>query len=152
MTVRGKHGKPKAGFPPFPLPLEIPQNRRDFHIPTASATTIWTWTGPKTCPKPSTQGVGQNKLPNWAKCSCQTHQNVCAIRDSVQQRLAKPGIRDYLRPFRKRQIRRHDDRRSFNSLGNYLEQKLGPYFGQRHIAHFINRDQFIAAPASHYSP
>src|SRR3954454_23152868 len=73
MTVRGKHGKPKAGFPPFPLPWEIPQNRRDFHIPTASATTIWTWTGPKTCPKPSTQGVGQNKLPNWAKCSCQTH-------------------------------------------------------------------------------
>ena len=23
MTVRGKHGKPKAGFPPFPPPLEI---------------------------------------------------------------------------------------------------------------------------------
>ena len=23
MTVRGKPGKPKAGFPPFPAPLEI---------------------------------------------------------------------------------------------------------------------------------
>ena len=35
MTARGKHGKPKAGFPPFPPSLEIPQNRRDSHIPTA---------------------------------------------------------------------------------------------------------------------
>jgi hypothetical protein len=28
----GKRGKPKAGFPPFPLPLEIPQNPRDSHF------------------------------------------------------------------------------------------------------------------------
>jgi hypothetical protein len=41
MTVRGKHGKPKAGFPPFPLPLEITQNQRDSHIPTATATTSY---------------------------------------------------------------------------------------------------------------
>ena len=38
MSVRGKHGKPNPGFPLFPPPLEIPQNRRDFHIPTASTT------------------------------------------------------------------------------------------------------------------
>jgi hypothetical protein len=25
MTVRGKPGKPKTGFPPFPPPLEIPE-------------------------------------------------------------------------------------------------------------------------------
>jgi hypothetical protein len=25
---RGKRGKPKAGFPPFPPPLEIPHNPR----------------------------------------------------------------------------------------------------------------------------
>jgi hypothetical protein len=41
MTVRGKHGKPKAGFPPFPPPLEITQNQRDSHIPTATATTSY---------------------------------------------------------------------------------------------------------------
>jgi hypothetical protein len=35
MPVPGKHGKPNPGFPPFPPPLEIPQNQRDSHIPTA---------------------------------------------------------------------------------------------------------------------
>jgi len=29
--VRGKGGKPKAGFPPFPPPLEIAHNPRDSH-------------------------------------------------------------------------------------------------------------------------
>jgi hypothetical protein len=28
----GRGGKPKAGFPPFPPPLEIPQNPRDSHF------------------------------------------------------------------------------------------------------------------------
>src|SRR4051812_12957899 len=35
MTACGKQGKPRAGFPPFPPSLEITQNRRDSHIPTA---------------------------------------------------------------------------------------------------------------------
>jgi len=30
--VRGKRGKPKAGFPRFPPPLEIPQKPRDSHF------------------------------------------------------------------------------------------------------------------------
>ena len=30
--VRGKRGKPKAGFPPFPPPLEIAHNPRDSHF------------------------------------------------------------------------------------------------------------------------
>jgi hypothetical protein len=38
MTVRGKDGKPKTGFAAFPLPLEIPQSQRAFHIPTAPTT------------------------------------------------------------------------------------------------------------------
>ena len=38
MTGRGKRGKPKTGFPLFPPPLEIAS---DFHIPTASATTLF---------------------------------------------------------------------------------------------------------------
>ena len=36
MTVYGKRGKPKTGFPRFPQPLEIA--KRDSHIPTAPAT------------------------------------------------------------------------------------------------------------------
>src|SRR6476660_8574213 len=35
MTARGKHGKPRAGFPHFPPSLEITQTRRDSHISTA---------------------------------------------------------------------------------------------------------------------
>src|ERR1700722_1047124 len=39
MTARGKHGKPRAGFPPFPPPLEITRTQRDSHISTAPMTT-----------------------------------------------------------------------------------------------------------------
>src|ERR1700733_7372554 len=56
MTARGKHGKPKAGFPPFPQALEIPQDRRDSHIPTASAANTYIQGQEKTCPEPSTVG------------------------------------------------------------------------------------------------
>src|ERR1700754_1706125 len=33
MTVRGKPGKPKGGFPPFPPPLEIALRFPHFHRP-----------------------------------------------------------------------------------------------------------------------
>src|ERR1022692_2139647 len=39
MPARGKHGKPRTGFPPFPPPLEITQTRRDSHISTAPTNT-----------------------------------------------------------------------------------------------------------------
>jgi hypothetical protein len=35
MARHGTRGKPEAGFPPAPQRLEISQNTRDFHIPTA---------------------------------------------------------------------------------------------------------------------
>jgi len=38
--VGGNHGKPKAGFPPFP-PTRGNRKTGDFHIPTATA--IWTF-------------------------------------------------------------------------------------------------------------
>ena len=41
MTVRWKIGKPNAGFPIFQPPLEIPEKRRDFHIPTAATAVSW---------------------------------------------------------------------------------------------------------------
>src|ERR1035438_1385150 len=56
MTARGKHGKPTAGFPPFPQALEIPQHRRDSHIPTASAASPYIKVRKKPVRKPSTQG------------------------------------------------------------------------------------------------
>src|SRR3954454_8287177 len=89
MTARGKPGKPKAGFPPFPPSLESPQKQRASHIPTA-----WT-TGPyisgKTkqgrpygrALKPSTRRVGQNKLPKWAKSSCQTQEELFLILELI---------------------------------------------------------------------
>src|ERR1017187_6795656 len=40
MAARGKPGKPKAGFPPFPPSLESPQKQRASHIPTASTTVL----------------------------------------------------------------------------------------------------------------
>src|SRR5690349_2709625 len=79
MTARGKPGKPKAGFPPFPPSLESPQRLRASHIPTASTADPYIKGRTKQgrpygrALKPSTRRVGQNKLPKWAKSSCQTH-------------------------------------------------------------------------------
>jgi len=39
MTVRGKRGNPKPGFPLFPPPLEIAD---DFHIPTGPTHPVYT--------------------------------------------------------------------------------------------------------------
>jgi len=47
MTGYGKRGKPKAGFPPFPTALGN-RKKRDFHIPTAPATTARKSGNPKT--------------------------------------------------------------------------------------------------------
>jgi hypothetical protein len=68
MPGRGKPGKPKAGFPPFPPPLEIaaaiptfPQLRRLF---------LFNKEGKKAKTpflKNQQLGVGQIKPPKWAK-------------------------------------------------------------------------------------
>ena len=59
MPARGKHGKPNPGFPLFPPPLEIPQERRDSHIPTASTTTTLFYLGrPKNLPDNNRPGGG----------------------------------------------------------------------------------------------
>src|SRR6266853_1120041 len=41
MPGSGKPGKPKAGFPSFPQPLEISHTTRDSHISTASTISQW---------------------------------------------------------------------------------------------------------------
>src|SRR4051812_39090651 len=70
MPTRGKHGKPTSAFPPFPPSLNIPQHRRDAHIPTAPTIHPYIRSGSKPCPKPQSR-VGQIKFPKWAKCTCQ---------------------------------------------------------------------------------
>src|SRR5580700_4961606 len=62
MTVRGKPGKPKAGFPPFPPPRLL---------------LLYKETTNQVRQKPphlriNNLEVGQNKLPKWAEYSCQT--------------------------------------------------------------------------------
>jgi len=70
MPVRGKHGKPKSGFPPFPPPLEIRENggiptfpplRRRFLIYKFRQKNLFFDIG---------EEVGQIKMPKWAKISC----------------------------------------------------------------------------------
>jgi hypothetical protein len=76
MPARGKHGKPKAGFPPFPPSLE---SRKDSGFPHSHSSDDWSLykekpskaghtAEPKTVnseggPK-QTAEVGQNQLPN----------------------------------------------------------------------------------------
>jgi hypothetical protein len=83
MTVRGKGGKPKAGFPAFPLPLETPQKPRAFHISTAPTTApyIYTARNPK---KP-----GRKHQPRgWAKLKCRSGPTVVAKRICQQAQIS----------------------------------------------------------------
>ncbi len=78
--------------------------------------------------------------------------NVGSIRNAVKQRFAKPGVGNHLCPFRERQVRCEDHSGSFRPLGNDLEQKLSSHFSQRNIAHFVDCDQIVTAPAGHHAP
>src|SRR5580692_1250908 len=76
MTVRGKPGKPKTGFPPFPPPLEIaarfPHSQRfDSSSYIRRRRTLVRQNPPHL--RINDLEVGQNKLPKWAEYSCQTH-------------------------------------------------------------------------------
>jgi hypothetical protein len=42
----GKRGKPKSGFPPFPPPLEIAHNPRDFHFSHSPDCCCWYFNEP----------------------------------------------------------------------------------------------------------
>jgi hypothetical protein len=75
MPVRGKHGKPNPGFPPFPPPLEIAQNPRDSHIPTASTTTVFIRTGPKNLPY-------NHQARGWARLNRRSGPGVVAKRNN----------------------------------------------------------------------
>ena len=95
MTARGKPGKPKAGFPPFPPSLESPQKQRAFHIPTAPTTGPYLTKTKHGRPYGRAEnrqlgGVGQNKLPKWAKITCQSHMKRPAGRPEwIQRQIAE---------------------------------------------------------------
>jgi hypothetical protein len=92
MTVRGKPGKPKTGFPPFPPPLEIPRNRRDSHISTASAVVLYLQAKLKTCPENINPRVGQNKcqvdrIMLKHRCLSSENQLPCCMCICFEQRM-----------------------------------------------------------------
>src|SRR5882757_2736028 len=55
-------------------------------------------------------------------------QNMCAVSDAVEKRLAQPGIRNDLRPLRKWQISGQHHRGSLRTFCNHLKQELGADF------------------------
>src|SRR6476661_4320873 len=56
----------------LPPSLEIPQNPRDFHIPSFDDCSFVYRSDLNPRPQTVNPRVGQIKLPKWAKCSCQT--------------------------------------------------------------------------------
>ncbi len=78
--------------------------------------------------------------------------DVSAIRDPVQQRLAEAGIGDHLGPLGKGQVGGQDDGGLFGSLGDDLKEELGAKLGHRHIADFVDSNQIVAFPARQDAP
>ena len=59
--------------------------------------------------------------------------NVCLIGEPVEHGLAEPGIGKDLRPLGERQAGGHDQRGTFTSFGDDLEQELGPDLGPSQV-------------------
>ncbi len=75
--------------------------------------------------------------------------DVRPIGNAVDQRLAEPGIRNHLSPFRERQVAGHDYCRLLGPFRDHLEQELRADFRQRHITDLIDCDKVVASPARH---
>ena len=71
--------------------------------------------------------------------------DVRAVGNPVEQGLAQAGVGNHLGPLRERQVSSHDHRSLLGPFSNDLKQEFGAHFRQRHITHFINRDQVVAA-------
>ena len=74
--------------------------------------------------------------------------DVGAVGDPVEQRLAQPGIGEDLGPLRERQVGGDDDRRPLGPFGDHLEQELRARVGQGHVADLIERDEIVLEVAS----
>ena len=58
------------------------------------------------------------------------------------------ALGNHLRPFRERQVGSNDHCGLLGPFGNDLEQELRTYFGQGHVAYFIERDEVVTGPTA----
>ena len=64
------------------------------------------------------------------------------VGEAIEQRAGQALIPEDARPFLERQIRRNDSRAAFMTLAEDLEEELGAGLGKRHIAEFVDDEQF----------
>ena len=95
-------------------------------------------------------GLGKRRLARGhaaAQRNCLSH-----VRSNSQVFLiGEPGVRYYLSPFGKGQVRGQDDGGLLGPLGDDLEEELGAQVCHGHVAHFVDGDQVIAFPAGQYT-
>jgi hypothetical protein len=77
--------------------------------------------------------------------------DMSAIGDAIDERLAQPGVRNHLGPFGEGQVGGQDDGGFFGPFGHDLEQEFSAHFSQWHIADFIECDQVITGPAGEHA-
>ena len=75
-------------------------------------------------------------------------EDVRLVRDTIEQRLAQPGVREHLSPFGEREIRRDHERDGLASLRDHLEQQLGTDVGERDVTKLVDAQQLEAGIAS----
>ena len=75
-------------------------------------------------------------------------EDVRLVRDTIEQRLAQPGVGEHLGPFGEREIRRDHERGGLASLRDQLEQQLGTDVGERDVTKLVDAQQLEAGIAS----
>jgi len=69
-------------------------------------------------------------------------QNVDVMRQPIEQRAGQPLAAEDAGPFLEWQVRRDDGRAAFVTLAEDLEEQLGAGLRERHVAEFVNDEQF----------
>jgi hypothetical protein len=72
---------------------------------------------------------------------------VRAVGNPVDQRLARPGVGNHLRPLREREVGGDDHRCLLSAFGNDLEQELRADFRQRYVSDLVDCDKLVARPS-----
>src|SRR5205085_11196198 len=71
-------------------------------------------------------------------------EDVAAVRQPIQQGRCHPLALEYLPPFAERQIARHQQTPTLVTVGEHLEQQLGPGPAKRQVAQLV-ADQQVRA-------
>ena len=69
-------------------------------------------------------------------------QNMDMVREAIEQRAGEPLAAEDACPFLERQIRGDNGRAAFMTLAEDLEEQLRAGLGERHIAEFVDDEQF----------